>query len=41
MTNLQIFNNDRFGQVRIVPVDDELMFVVKDGPFFYICMSRV
>lgn len=30
MTNLQIFNNDRFGQVRIVPVDGELMFVAKD-----------
>ena len=30
MTNLQIFNNDRFGQIRIVPVDGELMFVAKD-----------
>lgn len=30
MTDLQIFNNDRFGQVRIVPVDGELMFVAKD-----------
>ena len=30
MTNLQIFNNDRFGQVRIVPVDGELMFIAKD-----------
>lgn len=30
MTNLQIFNNDRFGQVRIIPVDGELMFVAKD-----------
>ena len=30
MTDLQIFNNDRFGQVRIVSVDGELMFVAKD-----------
>lgn len=30
MTDLQIFNNDRFGQVRIIPVDGELMFVAKD-----------
>lgn len=30
MTDLQIFNNDRFGQIRIVPVDGELMFVAKD-----------
>lgn len=30
MTDLQIFNNDRFGQVRIVPVEGELMFVPKD-----------
>lgn len=30
MTDLQIFNNDRFGQVRIVPVEGELMFVAKD-----------
>ena len=30
MTDLQIFNNDRFGQVRIVPVDGELMFIAKD-----------
>ncbi len=30
MTDLQIFNNDKFGQVRIVPVDGELMFVAKD-----------
>ena len=30
MTDLQIFNNDRFGQVRIVPVNGELMFVAKD-----------
>lgn len=30
MTDLQIFNNDRLGQVRIVPVDGELMFVAKD-----------
>ena len=30
MTDLQLFNNDRFGQVRIVPVDGELMFVAKD-----------
>lgn len=30
MTGLQIFNNDRFGQVRIVPVEGELMFVAKD-----------
>ena len=30
MTDLQIFNNDRFGQVRIVPVDGKLMFVAKD-----------
>lgn len=30
MTDLQIFNNDRFGQVRIVPVDGEVMFVAKD-----------
>ena len=30
MTELQIFNNVRFGQVRIVPVDGELMFVAKD-----------
>lgn len=30
MTDLQIFNNDRFGQVRIIPVEGELMFVAKD-----------
>ena len=30
MTDLQIFNNERFGQVRIIPVDGELMFVAKD-----------
>lgn len=30
MNDLQIFNNDRFGQVRIIPVDGELMFVAKD-----------
>lgn len=30
MTDLQIFNNDRFGQIRIIPVDGELMFVAKD-----------
>lgn len=30
MTDLQIFNNDRFGQVRIIPVHGELMFVAKD-----------
>lgn len=30
MTDLQIFNNDRFGQIRIVPVNGELMFVAKD-----------
>lgn len=30
MTDLQIFNNDRFGQVRIVPAEGELMFVAKD-----------
>lgn len=30
MTDLQIFNNDRFGQVRIIPVDGKLMFVAKD-----------
>lgn len=30
MNDLQIFKNDRFGQVRIVPVDGELMFVAKD-----------
>lgn len=30
MTDLQIFKNDRFGQVRIIPVDGELMFVAKD-----------
>ena len=30
MTDLQIFNNDSFGQVRIIPVDGELMFVAKD-----------
>lgn len=30
MTDLQIFNDDRFGQVRIIPVDGELMFVAKD-----------
>lgn len=30
MADLQIFNNDRFGQVRIIPVDGELIFVAKD-----------
>lgn len=30
MDELQVFNNDRFGQVRIIPVDGELMFVAKD-----------
>ena len=30
MNDLQIFKNDTFGQVRIVPVEGELMFVAKD-----------
>lgn len=30
MTDLQIFNNDRFGQVRILEKDNELWFVAKD-----------
>ena len=30
MTDLQIFKNDTFGQVRILEKDNELWFVAKD-----------
>lgn len=30
MTDLQIFNNDAFGQIRILEKDNELWFVAKD-----------